>query len=78
MILDESYEEIYISTDEIPLGQFLKLTNIFDSGGMIKRYIQDRGVLVNETVEKRRGRKLTAGDLVQIDEVGTFIVKKQD
>lgn len=69
-------EEIEITTPYITLGQFLKLANIFDSGGMIKSYIQDEGVLVNDEREHRRGRKLYPDDVIIVDHVGTFIVKK--
>lgn len=74
--LNESPQRIYISTSEITLGQFLKLTNIFPSGGTIKRYLQDHGVFVNGTLEKRRGGKLQIGDIIKINDRGTFIVKK--
>lgn len=68
------HESIEINTEFITLGQFLKLANIFDSGGMIKSYLQDIGVLVNGEAEHRRGRKLYPEDVVEIEEVGTFIV----
>ena len=68
-------EEIEITTTYITLGQFLKLANIFDSGGMIKSYIRETGVLVNDEREYRRGRKLYPNDVVKIDQLGTFIVK---
>lgn len=59
-------EKIVIDTEYITLGQFLKLTNLFDSGGMIKHYLQDEGVLVNGETEHRRGRKLYEKDLVSL------------
>lgn len=68
-------EKITIESEHITLGQFLKLANIFDSGGMIKNYIQDNGIIVNGTKEFRRGRKLYPGDSVEISEIGTFIVE---
>ena len=67
-------EKIAISTEYIPLGQFLKLANILESGGMVKVYLQENGVFVNEELEQRRGRKLYPGDQVYVEEVGTFIV----
>lgn len=70
-------EKISISTPYITLGQFLKLANIFDSGGMIKTYIKDVGVLVNDEKEQRRGRKLYPGDKVVVDETGTYIVEQE-
>lgn len=69
------HEEIEINTDYITLGQFLKLANIFESGGMIKAFLQDKGVLVNGELENRRGRKLYENDVVEVEMAGTFIVK---
>lgn len=74
--MSKLYEEIEIKTDYITLGQFLKLANILDSGGMIKIYIQETGVLVNGERDYRRGRKLYDEDLVEVDQVGKFVVKK--
>ncbi|MDY0404117.1 S4 domain-containing protein YaaA [Virgibacillus sp. 179-BFC.A HS] len=70
-------EKIAISTEYIPLGQFLKLANILDSGGMVKSFLQEQGVLVNGEEEHRRGRKLYPGDAVEVEGAGTFIVEKQ-
>lgn len=67
-------EEVSIQTEFIQLGQFIKLANIFESGGMIKNFLQEQGVIVNGEHETRRGRKLYPGDEVVIEEVGTFIV----
>ena len=52
-------DEIAISTDSIRLGQFLKLSNLVDSGSDA----------VNGEVERRRGRQLRAGDVVEFDGV---------
>lgn len=70
-------EEVEISTDFITLGQFIKLANIFDSGGMIKAYLQDTGVMVNQEQEHRRGRKLYPNDIVEIEQIGTYVVTKK-
>ncbi|API92224.1 MULTISPECIES: S4 domain-containing protein YaaA [unclassified Virgibacillus] len=69
-------EKITIQTEYIQLGQFIKLINILESGGMVKTYLQDVGVLVNGEREHRRGRKLYNGDMVEIDEVGCFQVEQ--
>lgn len=68
-------EQIKIETEYITLGQFIKLVNIFESGGMIKEFIQKEGVLVNGESENRRGRKLYREDIIAIEEAGEFIVK---
>ncbi|GAB2536940.1 S4 domain-containing protein YaaA [Gracilibacillus alcaliphilus] len=68
-------ETIHISTEYIPLGQFLKLANILESGGMIKVFLQENGVYVNDELETRRGRKLYPGDMVYVEDAGTFVVE---
>lgn len=70
----DKVEKISITDEHINLGQFLKLTNLFDSGGFIKNYLQNEGVLVNDVKEHRRGRKLYNDDVVQIDESNIFIL----
>jgi len=67
-------EEIVIHTEYIALGQFLKLANIFESGGMIKAFLQEEGVLVNGEAEHRRGRKLYTGDIVEVANAGSYKV----
>lgn len=59
-------EKVIIDTPYITLGQLIKLLNIFDSGGMIKHFLQDEGVIVNGEIENRRGRKLYESDIVKI------------
>lgn len=76
--MSQHTEEIEITTEYITLGQFIKLINIFDSGGMIKAFLQEQGVLVNDELEKRRGRKLYPGNTVIIENAGTFIVKSSN
>lgn len=70
-------QEISITDEYITLGQLLKLTNLFDSGGFIKNYIKDVGVLVNDERDFRRGRKLYETDQVTLETGEVFIVKKQ-
>ncbi|SFB29777.1 S4 domain protein YaaA [Lentibacillus halodurans] len=69
-------EKIPIETDYIPLGQFIKLLNILDSGGMVKAFLQDEGVLVNGELEHRRGRKLYPEDVIEMEGIGIYIVTK--
>jgi ribosome-associated protein len=67
--------EVKISTETITLGQLLKLTNVIETGGMAKRFLQTHEVLVNGELEQRRGRKLKPEDVVEIRDIGTFIVR---
>jgi ribosome-associated protein len=48
------------------LGQALKVASLVGSGGEAKVVIQAGEVLVNGEVETRRGRKLEAGDVVEV------------
>ncbi|MBC5638356.1 S4 domain-containing protein YaaA [Ornithinibacillus sp. BX22] len=72
------HTEIEINTEYITLGQFVKLTNILESGGMVKAFLQDQGAIVNGEREQRRGRKLYPNDVVEIEGAGSFIVVKKD
>ncbi|GGJ64727.1 S4 domain protein YaaA [Anoxybacillus voinovskiensis] len=68
-------KQIQISTETITLGQFLKLADVIDTGGMAKWFLQTKEVYVNGERETRRGRKLTNRDVVDVREFGTFVVK---
>jgi ribosome-associated protein len=48
------------------LGQALKASNLVGSGGEAKVLVQGGEVRVNGDVETRRGRKLRAGDVVEV------------
>lgn len=54
-------------TSYITLGQFLKLENYVSSGGEAKHLIHTFDIRVNGEVENRRGRKLYAGDVVEVN-----------
>ncbi len=61
-------QEIEIRGEMIRLGQFLKLSNLADSGADARDLLLDSGVTVNGEVETRRGRQLHRGDVVAIGE----------
>ncbi|PKR77548.1 S4 domain-containing protein YaaA [Halalkalibacillus sediminis] len=71
-------ENIEIKTDQITLGQFLKLANVVESGGMTKLFLSEFAVYINGEQDQRRGRKLKVNDVVEIQEFGTFRVAKND
>ena len=48
------------------LGQALKVASLVGSGGEAKVVIQAGEVSVNGEVETRRGRRLEAGDVVEV------------
>jgi len=49
----------------IRLGQFLKLSDLVDTGADAKGLLAQGLVRVNGDVETRRGRQLVAGDIVE-------------
>ena len=55
-----------ITTDFIKLDSFLKIVDVVSSGGEAKLLIAEGEVRVNGGVELRRGRKLVAGDRVEV------------
>ncbi|SDI23920.1 S4 domain protein YaaA [Alteribacillus persepolensis] len=67
-------QSIEITTEYITLGQLLKEVGVIDTGGMAKWFLSEHEVLVNQTDEKRRGKKLYNGDEIMIEGAGTFVV----
>jgi len=63
---------IKIKTEYITLGQFLKLSRIAQSGGMVKAILQDYKISVNDLAENRRGKKLYPGDKISVKTIGEF------
>ncbi len=57
----------------IRLGQYLKFINAVQDGFEAKLRISEEDVLVNGTVETRRGKQLNIGDNVSIDGK-TFVI----
>ena len=66
--------EIQISTDYITLGQFFKLDDVIQSGGMAKWFLSEHEVFINNELDVRRGRKLRVGDKIEIPEFGSFTI----
>ena len=60
-------QTIQLREDYIKLGQALKAAGLAESGVDAKLVIQDGLVKVNGQVEFQRGKKLTAGDIVEFD-----------
>lgn len=67
-------DKISISTEYITLGQFLQVADVIQSGGMAKWFLSEYDVFVNGELDVRRGRKLRVGDVVEIPEVGKFLI----
>jgi len=66
--------EVSIKTEYIALGQFLKLAEVIDTGGMAKAFLAEVPIKVNGELENRRGRKLYPGDEVAIEGYGRYQV----
>lgn len=64
--------DIVLESEFVTLGQFLKITNAISSGGMAKWFLQENDVYVNGEIDRRRGRKLHVGDLVNVPGCGRF------
>lgn len=71
-------KQITIDTEYITLGQFLKLAELIQSGGMAKWFLSEHEVIVNGEQDQRRGRKLRVGDKVEIEENGAFIISDEE
>ena len=59
-------ENIQISTEFIKLDSLLKFANVVMTGGEAKMIILDGEVTVNGEVCTMRGKKIRAGDTVEI------------
>ena len=70
--------EIKIHSEPITLGQFLKFSGLIYSGGEVKIYLEENDVFVNEISEKRRGKKLISGDIVQINDQKYVLTLEND
>ena len=62
-------------TEFMTLNVLLKIEGIIDTGGMAKIFLQENEVLVNGEPENRRGRKLYAGDIIEVLGARYVIVK---
>ena len=67
-------EKIKLNTEFITLGQFLKLAEVIQSGGMAKWFLSENDIFINGEQDQRRGRKLRAGDKIQIPGFGEFLI----
>lgn len=65
-------KEITIKTDFIKLQQFIKLAGVVSQGSDAKILILDGIVKVNGKVCLERGKKIKNGDIVFIEDFGTF------
>lgn len=57
---------VALESTYMTLGQLLKHLDIIASGGMAKAYLSQYYVYVNDDEEQRRGKKLYAGDRIEL------------
>ncbi|UXR78346.1 MULTISPECIES: S4 domain-containing protein YaaA [unclassified Staphylococcus] len=67
-------EEVTVDS-VLTLGQFLNYEGIIESGGQAKWFLQEYDVFLNGEHETRRGKKLSDGDVIEIPEVGSYVIK---
>jgi S4 domain protein YaaA len=67
-------EKIKLNTEFITLGQFLKLADVIQTGGMAKWFLSENDIFINGEQDQRRGRKLRAGDSITIPGFGEFLI----
>lgn len=60
-------QDFVLRGEHITLDALLKASGLAGSGGEAKQQIMAGAVQVNAEVETRRGRKLRAGDRVELD-----------
>lgn len=65
-------EEIKFNTEFIKLQQFIKLARVVGQGSDAKMLILDGIVKVNGVVCLERGKKIRNGDIIEIEDFGTF------
>jgi ribosome-associated protein len=61
-----STRQVPIRDESIRLGQFLKLADLIEVGSEAKDLVADGRVTVNGATERRRGRQLAKGDVVEV------------
>ncbi|QNK58064.1 S4 domain-containing protein YaaA [Paenibacillus sp. PAMC21692] len=70
-------KEVSIRTEYIELGKFLKLADCISTGGQAKFFLQETVIHINGEADNRRGRKLYAGDKVEVEGQGMFVVTRE-
>ncbi|MBU9722295.1 MULTISPECIES: S4 domain-containing protein YaaA [Bacillaceae] len=69
-------QTLRIKEEYITLGQVLKEVGLIGTGGAAKWFLQENPVLINETEENRRGKKLYPGDRIDIEDFGTVFIEE--
>lgn len=67
-------EKVAITTPTINLDQFLKWCGVVDTGGQVKIMLDDGMIKLNGTKVTERRKKIRPGDVIEIEEVGAWMV----
>lgn len=59
--------EVPLRSNNITLGQLLKFVGLIPTGGEIKSFLMETTIKINGLHENRRGRKLVAGDVIEVE-----------
>ena len=70
--------DVAIRDESIRLGQFLKLANLVETGGLAKEVIAEGQVEVNGETDTRRGRHLYPGDVVAVAGTAARVARPGD
>ena len=60
--------EVPLRDEMIRLGQLLKLAGVVEDGAQARSLIEDGAVRVDGEVDRRRGRQIRPGSIVQVGE----------
>lgn len=67
---------VTIKDEYITLGQLLKKESIISSGGEVKIFLSEVAIYVNGQPANQRGKKLYPNDIIEIEDVGDYIIKQ--
>lgn len=69
-------EKISIHTETIQLDQLLKWAGIIESGGQIKYFLDNESISVNGKIVTEKRKKIIAGDVVEVKDIGIWQIVK--
>ena len=58
--------KLRLNQEFITLQSLLQVGDVISTGGMAKAFLEEEDVYVNGELERRRGRKLFPGDVVEV------------
>ncbi len=65
-MMGDVQKEFGIYTEFITLGQLIKAVGLIGMGGEIREFLYQNEVVINGEKDKRRGRKIRVGDIVEV------------